>query len=166
MVTGKSYDKKRNYIVYSPTLKIRERLPPIDFGKKKYLESPYVWSDTIRGSIKDIYDDEGIRARQFAYEDELFDLKNHPVDVSNVKKHRIHIVQIPERVYERATKRGYKKAHEIIDNSRDIPLRASLREPVVGGIMWEEINKELKKVASKTRARRKRTGKTSLRYKY
>ena len=83
----------------------------------------------------------------------LYDRSNRQVNPSDVKKHRHHVVSIPGPTFDRF----YGKVLQEHPGPEP-PYRSDFRRPDFEGLQYE-----LHRLATRTRARRRKSGKTSLR---
>lgn len=91
---------------------------------------------------------------------------NIKVDPQNVLKHRVQHIRVSDNAVRRAVKKGFDKGYQIfneinkVNKKRLIPKLPKHERYDISDV---EINKELERLAIRTRARRRRSGKTSLR---
>ena len=163
MVTKKASTKndQYDYITYYPSLKLRlSDNDDLYLNHRRPIYSSYMVQDY--GDLPKKYISpraEEVTSR-ISNKGRLYDLSNNPVDIADIKKYKKYSVKIPFKASTVAIRKGSKK------------MRALLDSPDNGGLQsWEEfqdlrnsiVYDELVKAARHIRARRRRSGKTSLR---
>lgn len=152
----KPWDSSLSYQLRSSSYQVSE--PVINFGEipTKASKIPYSkrsFSEYYRLSKGDL---------QGNFYTRDMNTKLHP---NTVLKHRVQYIYVPDRSLRRAVHKGFEKSDEIIDDidkknkKLHIPKLPSQDRHLIA---TNQIDKELERLAIRTRARRRKSGETSL----
>lgn len=176
MTTKKSKNSEsREVITYIPSLKYKTWDPSLSYQLRSssyQVDEPVIDFHEIPTKASKIpYSRRGISAFYRLSEGDLqgnFSTKysNFKINPKDVLKHRVQHIYVPGNSLRRAVHKGFDKSDQIIkrinkDNKKKyIPKLPLGSRQLIADV---EINKELERLAIRTRARRRKSGKTSLR---
>lgn len=163
MATKKTSKKNDpyQYITYYPSLKLKlSDDDDLYLNHRRPIYSSYIIK--ADGDLPKKYISNRVEeiTSQMSKKGRLYDLSNNPVDFADIKKYKKYSVGISSKTRADASRKGWEKMRTLLDS------------PDNGGLQsWEEYQDlrrsfdydELVKAARHIRARRRRSGKTSLR---
>lgn len=163
MATKKTFKKNDPfmYITYYPSLKLKlSEDDDLYLHHRRPIYSSYLVEDYGSLPKKHISHRAEDITSQMSKKGRLYNLSNNPVDIADIKKYKKYSVGLSPKTYADASRKGGHKMRTLLDS------------PDNGGLQsWEEyqdlrrsfVYDELVNAARRIRARRKRSGKTSLR---
>jgi hypothetical protein len=156
MATRKSRSNMTNRgdIIYSPDYVTRSPGRDIKGYDKKYVPLVLNYPEPEARFSKD---DMIEFTKYLADKGNVYDRLHRPVNSDYIDKHsRFYEVSVPMSTYKRTLKQAYNKTKERGDKLRP-------KHPDWGTYYFEELEVAMADLARKTRARRRRSGRTSLR---